>query len=96
MYTRKYNKKLILNNPNHYKPKPHRIMQTRSQTKTLSFTIDFDEASAAWKANKKNIGNGSYKYICCAVKNRKQCTKKCLAGENYCKTHYNTVHALKF
>ena len=26
--------------------------------------IDFDEASAAWKKNKKSIGNGQYKYIC--------------------------------
>jgi len=26
--------------------------------------IDFDGASAAWKSNKKSIGNGEYKYIC--------------------------------
>ena len=25
--------------------------------------IDFDEASEAWKSNKKYIGNGCYKYI---------------------------------
>jgi hypothetical protein len=25
--------------------------------------IDFDEASAAWKANKVSAGNGCYKYI---------------------------------
>jgi hypothetical protein len=43
-------------------------MNTRSQTtyekKTLyEVNIDFDEASEAWRANKKYIGNGSYKYI---------------------------------
>ena len=25
--------------------------------------IDFDDASEAWRANKKSIGNGQYKYI---------------------------------
>ena len=25
--------------------------------------IDFDDASKAWRANKKSIGNGQYKYI---------------------------------
>ena len=43
-------------------------MNTRSQTtyekKALyEVNIDFDEASEAWRANKKYIGNGSYKYI---------------------------------
>ena len=43
-------------------------MDTRSQTtyqkKALyEVNIDFDEASEAWRANKKYIGNGSYKYI---------------------------------
>ena len=47
-------------------------METRSQTKLIKLTpvstfnveIDFDGASEAWKANKKSIGNGSYKYVC--------------------------------
>jgi hypothetical protein len=43
-------------------------MNTRSQTtyekNTLyEVNIDFDEASEAWRANKKYIGNGCYKYI---------------------------------
>ena len=43
-------------------------MNTRSQTKynnsaLYEVNIDFDEASEAWRANKKYIGNGSYKYI---------------------------------
>ena len=26
--------------------------------------IDFDESSIAWRANKKNMGNGHFKYKC--------------------------------
>ena len=69
-------------------------MKTRSQTKyensaIYKVNIDFDEASEAWKANKKSIGNGSYKYVCSKIcKNNKKCIQKCLPGEIYCKTHY--------
>jgi hypothetical protein len=28
-----------------------------------SINIDFDEASAAWKKNKKSVGNGCYTYV---------------------------------
>ena len=39
--------------------------------------VDFDEASAAWRENKKSVGNGCYKYICCVVdKNGKKCGVK--------------------
>lgn len=68
-------------------------MKTRSQTKSESrqlyeVNIDFDEASEVWKANKKSIGNGSYKYICVKrCRNNKSCAGKCLPGEDYCKTH---------
>ena len=68
-------------------------MQTRSQTKLTSIStfdveIDFDGASEAWKANKKSIGNGSYKYVCSKKnKNSNFCSLKCLSGEIYCKTH---------
>ena len=45
-------------------------MITRSQTKQLEpgkkaelpVNIDFDVASKAWRANKKYIGDGSFKY----------------------------------
>jgi hypothetical protein len=68
-------------------------MKTRSQTKyedaaQYEVNIDFDEASKAWKANKKSIGNGSYRYVCAKIdKNNNHCIAKCLPGENYCKTH---------
>jgi hypothetical protein len=79
-------------------------MQTRSQTKyqTLNtnnlsktlyppFTdVDFDEASKAWKANKKSIGNGCYKYVCSKItKTGKQCKNDSLRGCEYCRFHIN-------
>jgi hypothetical protein len=47
-------------------------MNTRSQTRynnnnLYEVNIDFDEASAAWRANKKPVGNGTFKYICCGI-----------------------------
>jgi hypothetical protein len=70
-------------------------MQTRSQTKIKSqskylyeVNIDFDGASEAWKANKKSIGNGSYKYICSILKaNGEKCGIKCIPNEDCCKRH---------
>jgi hypothetical protein len=50
--------------------------------------VDFDEASKAWRENKKSIGNGSFKYICCADKNGKKCGIKCIEREIYCRSHY--------
>ena len=68
-------------------------MKTRSQTNCensalYEVNIDFDEASEAWKSNKRSIGNGSYKYVCAKKgKNNNCCLSKCLPGEIYCKTH---------
>lgn len=69
-------------------------MKTRSQTKyensaIYEVNIDFDGASEAWKANKRSIGNGSYKYVCAKRgKHGNMCISKCLPGEIYCRTHY--------
>jgi hypothetical protein len=50
--------------------------------------IDFDEASDAWKSNKKSIGNGCYKYICCQItKKGKKCKNGSLPNINYCRFH---------
>ena len=48
-------------------------MKTRSQTmyeKSALYTvdIDFDNASKAWRQNKKQDGQGQFKYVCAAVK----------------------------
>ena len=66
-------------------------MKTRSQTKQESchtFVINFDLASEAWKANKKSIGNGCYKYVCSSIcKSNNRCNRKPVMNENFCKTH---------
>ena len=71
-------------------------MLTRSQTRYLNnvlyalykVEIDFDEASFAWKANKKYAGNGTYKYICTQkLKNRNQCKRESAVGCDLCKMH---------
>ena len=50
--------------------------------------IDFDGASAAWRANKKSAGNGCYKYVCESItKTGKNCTKDCIIGSTFCKIH---------
>ena len=57
-------------------------MITRSISKYLSnkivyqTDIDFDEASSAWKKNKRSIGNGEYVYICGKkMRNNRECIK---------------------
>jgi len=65
-------------------------MNTRSKStkKTYEVNINFDEASEAWKSNKKYIGNGTYQYICHhKTVTGKDCKKKCLMDSNYCVVH---------
>ena len=73
-------------------------IKTRSQTKRekssiYEVNIDFDEASKAWRANKKSIGNGNYKYLC-LKKNKKNtnCLNKCLPWVDYCKCHLSMIN----
>ena len=54
--------------------------------------IDFDEAIAAWRENKKSIGNGHYKYVCTKKnKNNKNCNRECLINSDFCKMHSKTI-----
>ena len=70
-------------------------MKTRSQTMKemnqnppYTVEIDFDEASAAWKLNKKSQGNGTYTYKCMATtKQGNSCNRKPLNECNFCKLH---------
>ena len=70
-------------------------MNTRSQTKKNQLSmnlyevnINFDEASISWRANKKNIGNGQYKYIFLEkTKYVNQCKRESLKFCNNCKIH---------
>lgn len=52
--------------------------------------IDFDEVIESWRSNKKHIGNGMYKYICCGTtKTGKKCNRQSLANSDYCNSHKN-------
>jgi hypothetical protein len=70
-------------------------MNTRSQTKKNQLSmnlyevkINFDEASISWRANKKCIGHGQYKYICLEkTKSGNQCKRESLRSCDYCKAH---------
>ena len=68
-------------------------MITRSQTKQsnqiqnimYSVDIDFDEASRAWNANKRRIGNGEYVYICGKqMRNGRRCKKNQDSAPHIC------------
>jgi hypothetical protein len=72
-------------------------MNTRSQTKKINLIINkdlykveinFDESIDEWRANKKSIGNGQYKYICIQkTKFGNQCKRESLKFCNHCKIH---------
>ena len=57
-----------------------------------SVNIDFDDASQAWKANKKSIGNSSYKYICqFKTSSGSSCKRESLKSFDYCKIHNKII-----
>jgi hypothetical protein len=68
-------------------------MNTRSKTKQLrkmeyTVDIDFDEASSAWRANKKPVKNGCFKYLCCQTTlSGNLCKRERLINDLYCKQH---------
>ena len=74
-----------------YKNEPKRERKEKEKENIVLYfvEIDFDEASRMWKANKKSIGNGSYKYICSQkTKSGNKCKRESLPGSNYCKQHF--------
>lgn len=65
-------------------------MEYKQEQKTpdlYEVNIDFDDASRQWRANKKSIGNGSYKYVCSLTKQNKKCNKVCHNQSEYCWIH---------
>lgn len=68
-------------------------METRSQTiynkrPLYEVNIDFDEASEAWRQNKKQVSPGHFKYICTVLKkDGKTCYKNCYKNNDYCWAH---------
>ena len=62
--------------------------ECNNQIPPYSVEIDFDEASACWHANKKHIGNGTYKYVCGhQTRTGKYCKKPCKKGCTHCAQH---------
>ena len=62
------------------------------ETGLYKVEIDFDDASAQWKANKKSIGNGSYKYICQKqLSTNRICRKDAYHGSTFCRRHKNEI-----
>lgn len=56
----------------------------------LELAIDFDNASKAWRANKSYVGNGSFKYVCGAIrKDGGKCLNKPRKGKCGCHLHIN-------
>ena len=68
-------------------------METRSQTNyekgaLYEVNIDFDEASAAWRQNKKQVSPGHFKYICTILKkDGTSCGNSCTKDSAYCWGH---------
>ena len=60
-------------------------MKTRSQTNNID--IDFDEASKAWRQNKKEVGQGHFKYVCIKQTDGVNCGKACYKNIQYCWSH---------
>ena len=54
--------------------------------------IDFDDASLAWRANKKTQGNGTYVYCCMQLtKQGKKCIRNATNNCEFCKMHHKMV-----
>lgn len=65
-------------------------------TALYTVEINFDEAINAWRANKKSIGNGHYKYICLQkTKTGNQCKRESLQFCDHCKMHQPYLQSFK-
>lgn len=86
-----------INNNNNNNNKIENHIMTKSPPKQLfppfEDTYDFDEASLAWRSNKKPKKNGCYTYICSAItKTGKKCNRASVCNSNYCHMHTNPSH----
>ena len=64
------------------------LINNNNNTILYEVNINFDEAIESWRGNKKHLGNGMYKYICCGIiKTGNKCNRQSLPNYDYCKTH---------
>lgn len=62
----------------------------------MEVVIDFDNASKLWRANKTHISNGTFKYVCGAVrKDGGKCLNKPCKQNQRCHLHVNKKLQLK-
>jgi hypothetical protein len=65
-----------------------RAQSKQSKNQELDVTIDFDEASKAWLANKVRVGPGCYRYTCVAItKTGQPCKRVAIQGQDCCPIH---------
>ncbi len=59
------------------------------------FGIDFDLASAKWRANKISGGNGTFKYVCnyILLNEDRCCNTRLSSHKQYCKKHLEEQQA---
>jgi hypothetical protein len=87
MITRSQTKQLLERTSNRFAIKN---VRTRSHPKVVYFedTYDFDEASSAWRANKRSNGNGSFRYICAgSTRTGRPCQRTARFNSEFCVTH---------
>ena len=74
-------------------PAPSATARSKSvppPTQLFEVNIDFDEASRAWRANKRSMGNGTYKYTCeKMISSGRKCSKDAWKNSGVCCTHKN-------
>jgi len=65
------------------------VEHAKNEKEELEVNIDFDEASKAWRENKRSSGNGCYKYVCSGIiaKTGMKCEKVVKTGCVYCSVH---------
>jgi hypothetical protein len=67
---------------------PKSLFNQDIETGIYTVQIDFDEASLAWKANKKSKGNGTYQYVCeQQLSIHRTCKNTAILGSPYCSMH---------
>jgi len=65
-------------------------VRTRPQPSVVYFedTYDFDEASSAWRANKRSNGNGTFRYICAgSTRTGRHCQRTAQVHSEFCQIH---------
>jgi hypothetical protein len=83
-----------VNNIRHLVSKTDRCIADPNKSKTNTVImlpyepIDFDDASNCWRANKKSIGNGQFKYVCPYMKDDQiRCGRNVIKGHMTCRNH---------